>query len=91
MIYEKRGMWKSSHSDQKFKTQEEAKEWENEYLGIEPLKEESNLSPLEQLRGWKDPELVEPCNECGCDPCECEWKSVEETSSETEFSNEDLS
>ena len=99
MIFEKRpGVWKSSFSPVKFKTKEEAEAWE---AGVPLPKEEepaspkqvettvsSEWSPLEKLRGWK-----ETCTECGCDPCECEeeWNSVEETSSETESSKEDLS
>lgn len=98
MIYQKRGMWKSSHSSKKFHSEEEALKWESvNILKVEPVKveevlEESQLSPLEQLRGWKEPEPeLEPCNECECDPCECEeeWNSVEETSSETESSTEE--
>ena len=99
MIYQKRGMWKSSHSSKKFYSEEEALKWENvNVLKVEPIKaeevlQESELSPLEQLRGWKEPE-VELCNECDCEPCECEeeeWNSVEEISSETESSMEEIS
>ena len=79
MIFEKRpGVWKSSTSSKLFRSEEEAKKFE----GIE-----EPLSPLEKLRGWKT------CEECNCDPCECEeeWNSVEETSSETESSMEEIS
>ena len=97
MIFEKRGMWKSSFGNKKFMTYEEAKDWEekNNFRAVvvkevveEVVEEEPTLSPLERLRGWKD-----PCNECECDPCECEeeWNSVEETSSETESSTEETS
>ena len=48
----------------------------------------SNWSPLEKLAGQK----IAVCDMCECNPCECEeWNSVEETSSETESSTEDLS
>ena len=88
MIFEKRpGVWKSSTSSKLFRSEEEAKKFE----GIEePVKEPSeDWSPLEKLRGWKDPS----CEKCNCDPCECEeeWNSVEETSSETESSMEETS
>lgn len=43
-------------------------------------------SPLEKLRGWKEKDELDEyednldnCEECGCDPCECEWTSVDET------------
>lgn len=89
MIFEKRGMWKSSHSFKKFASKFEAEKWEAEnvfQLAPKELVENSvDWSPLEKLRGWKS------CEECNCDPCECEWKSVEETLSETESSTEDLS
>ena len=44
-----------------------------------------SVDPLESLR--------KKCNECNCDPCECEeeWNSVEEISSETESSMEEIS
>jgi len=92
MIYQKRGRWKSSFSAASFATREEAEEVENKAKGfVEPpppaIIEEpaEDWSPLEKLRGWKT------CEECGCDPCECEWKSVEETLLETESSMEDHS
>ena len=87
MIYQKRGRWKSSFSAASFATREEAEAVENKARGHVPPAPEptEGLSPLEKLRGWKT------CEECGCDPCECEWKSVEETLSETESSTEDLS
>ena len=83
MIFEKRpGVWKSTSSSKLFRSEEEAKKFE----GIEEPVEET-LSPLEKLRGWKT------CEECNCDPCECEeeWNSVEETSSEIESSMEEIS
>jgi len=51
----------------------------------EKWEEENGHSPLESLR--------KKCNECGCNPCECEeeWNSVEETSSTTESWMEDHS
>lgn len=75
MIFEKRGMWKSSHGAAKFSSKEEAEKWERD----------NGHDPLESLK--------KKCNECGCDPCECEeeWNSVEETSSMTESSMEDHS
>ena len=83
MIFEKRpGVWKSTSSSKLFRSEEEAKKFE----GIEEPVEET-LSHLEKLRGWKT------CEECNCDPCECEeeWNSVEEISSETESSMEEIS
>lgn len=96
MIYLKRGMWKSTYLAQKFHSYGDAEKAEAEHLNIlvppEPswivqLSEEDELTPLEKLRGYKI------CEECNCDPCECEkeWNSVEETLSETESLNEDLS
>lgn len=91
MIYQKRGMWKSTYLAQKFHSYEDAEKAEAEHLHLPepvpppPLPPEDGLTPLERLRGHKI------CEECNCDPCECEWKSVEETSSETESSTEDLS
>jgi len=74
MIFEKRGMWKSSYSSMKFISKELAEAWEADNGFIKSaVIEEDDWSPLEKLRGRKT------CNECNCDPCECEWKSVEET------------
>ena len=74
MIFEKRGMWKSSHGAAKFSSREEAEKWERD----------NGHDPLAALK--------KKCNECDCDPCECEeWNSVEETSSTTESSKEDHS
>ena len=77
MIFEKRGMWKSSHGAAKFSSREKAEKWERE--------NGHTVDPLEMLK--------KKCNECGCDPCECEeeWNSVEETSSMTESLMEDHS
>lgn len=84
MIFEKKGMWKSTHSALKFSTKLEAEKWEASRNGEVKKIVESSLSPLEQLRGV--------CEECKCEPCECEeWNSVEETSLETESSMEDHS
>jgi hypothetical protein len=84
MIFEKRpGVWKSTASSKLFQSKEEAQKFE----GIEPTpKPLEDLSPLEKLR-------KKTCEECNCDPCECEeeWNSVEETSLETESSMEDHS
>jgi len=70
MIYQKGNMWKAAGSSEKYATEAEAKA----AAGIKEtvIKE----SPLDQLRGLK-----QPCNECACDPCECdeEWKSADET------------
>ena len=94
MIFEKRpGVWKSSTSSKLFPSAEAATAFEEgkqppaPVLVVEKIVE-SSLSPLEQLRGYK-----EPCEECECEPCECEeeWNSVEETSSETESSMEEIS
>jgi len=87
MIYQKRGMWKSSYSSIKFVSEAQAEAWEidNGFKQVKTVEENQDWTPLEKLRGWKG------CNECGCDPCECEeeWNSVEETSSETESSMEE--
>ena len=85
MIFEKKGMWKSTHSALKFSTKLEAEKWEASRNGEVKKIVESSLSPLEQLR--------EDCEDCNCEPCECEeeWNSVEETSLETESSMEDHS
>ena len=90
MIFEKRpGVWKSTSSSKLFRSEEEAKKFEGiEEPVMRTIEEPSDdWSPLERLRGWKD------CEECNCDPCECEeeWNSVEETSSETESLKEDHS
>jgi len=95
MIYQKRGRWKTSFSSASFVTREEAEDVENKAKGYvapppapEPVEEPAeDWSPLEKLRGWKT------CEECNCDPCECEeeWNSVEETSSTTESWMEDHS
>jgi hypothetical protein len=95
MIYQKRGMWKSTYLPQKFHSYKEAEKAEAEHLHLPhkeipevvQLSEDEELSPLERLRGHKI------CEECDCDPCECEeeWNSVEETSSTTESSTEDHS
>lgn len=94
MIFEKRGMWKSSHSAKKFASKFEAEKWEAENVSpaepkiIVEKEDTSDWTPLEKLRGKK-----ELCLECNCDPCECEeeWNSVEETLSETESSTEEPS
>jgi len=77
MIYQKRGMWKSTYLAQKFHSHEEAEKAEAEHLHL-PHKElrqetpapwivesDDELTPLERLRGHKI------CEECNCDPCEC--------------------
>lgn len=85
MIFEKRGLWKSSHCAKKFISKAEAERWEAENGVVAELVEDY-WSPVEKLRGRKT------CEECNCDPCECEeWNSVEETSSETESSMEEIS
>jgi hypothetical protein len=86
MIFEKRpGVWKSSTSSKLFRSEEEAKKFEGIEESVESTMEEP-LSPLEKLR-------KKTCEECNCDPCECEeeWNSVEETSSMTESWMEDHS
>lgn len=67
MIFKKGSMWKIAGSAAKYSTEEEAKA----AAGIKQtvIKE----APFEKRA---------TCNECACDPCECEaeWKSVEKTS-----------
>lgn len=73
MIYQKRGMWKSTYLPQKFHSRAEAERAEAEHLDVPlpppppppPLPPEEGLTPLERLRGHKI------CEDCNCDPCEC--------------------
>lgn len=88
MIFEKGGWWKSSFGTKKFKTQAEAEAFDSEN-SPEPVElpetpDTKGWTPLEKLRGFKDEldeyeDNLDNCEECGCDPCECEWNSVEET------------
>lgn len=83
MIFEKRGMWKSTFGSQKFTSYEEAVKFEedNGYMekAPEPVKVEepvkAPLSPLDRLRG------ITECETCGEYPCVCEqeWNLAEET------------
>ena len=98
-IYAKGKMWKVEGSTAKFKTKEEALAFLASKSNVKkrqkitpsepaPVVEETdnNWSPVEKLRGFSS-----VCEECECNPCECEWKSVEETLLETESSMEDHS
>jgi hypothetical protein len=64
MIFEKKGMYKSTHGAKKFSTHAEALEWEIEYLeeqnaeqvAVEEKFQEfpDDWTPLDRLRGHKD-------------------------------------
>ena len=74
MIFEKKGMWKSTHGADKFATEQEAIDWEIEN-GHRPLNsvDTTSWSPLEKLRGWSSEEEEDfSCELCECDPCECD-------------------
>ena len=85
MIFEKKGMWKSSHGALKFATRKEASDWELQHGhtgSVVPSISEKELNtdgwtPLEKLRGIKDEldeyeDNLDNCEDCGCDPCECD-------------------
>ena len=78
MIFKKGNMWKVAGSSAKYATEEEALKAAGIHQAVmkEAPVEKTSWSPLEKLRKAS---LV--CEECECDPCECEeeWKSADET------------
>lgn len=78
MIFKKGNMWKVAGSSAKYATEEEALKAAGIHQAVmkEAPVEKTTWSPLEKVRKTA---LV--CEECECDPCECEkeWKSADET------------
>ena len=88
MIFQKGDWWKSSFGSKKFKTRAEAEAFDNanapEPAELPDTPDTEGWTPLEKLRGFKDEldeyeDNLDNCEECGCDPCECEWNSADET------------
>ena len=85
MIFQKGDWWKSSHTSKKFKTRSEAEAFDKDVpQPEEAVVDTTGWSPIEKLRGVKDEldeyeDNLDNCDDCGCDPCECEWNSAEET------------
>ena len=71
-------MWKVAGSSAKYATEEEALKAAGIHQAVmkEAPVEKTTWSPLE-----KTEKVILGCEECECDPCECEkeWKSADET------------
>ena len=78
MIFKKGNMWKVAGSSAKYATEEEALKAAGIHQAVmkEAPVEKTSWAPLE-----KTEEAPVVCEECECDPCECEkeWKSADET------------